>query len=111
MPEDPPKTPPDDSQAPQSPPDLQPAGAQEPPVSRLESSETASQTDLPLSEPESIASDLESPTKAPFPAEFLTQRDLNRINRRELLKLTPLVLVGAFAIYVLTAAAVQLHSS
>jgi DMSO/TMAO reductase YedYZ molybdopterin-dependent catalytic subunit len=47
--------------------------------------------------PAEAKSALEEPQKRPAtPA--LTERDLSRMNRRELLKLTPLVLLGAFAI-------------
>src|SRR3954467_4847795 len=38
----------------------------------------------------------EPPKKSAAPS--LTERDLHRMNRRELLKLTPLVLLGAFAV-------------
>lgn len=73
------QTPPQDSSPPDQPAEAQEAASPEAPPSAEEDGESPAQ-------PHS--------TEPPS----LTERDLNRINRRELLKLSPLVLVGAFAI-------------
>src|SRR5438067_12465885 len=48
-------------------------------------------------EPSEAKPSVGEPAQKPT-APSLTERDLSRMNRRELLKLTPLVLLGAFAV-------------